>query len=249
MTDLLAPITLSVVAACIVLIVAIAAVLHRGARLARAGRRPAAQLAVGAGAAQAGWFVATALIGASGLYAAEAGEIVPWIAVGLAVPLVLGTLALWWTPVTRALTHERIPALLAAVQTVRIVGGVFLVLLVAGQLPAVFALPAGIGDVLVGVAAPFVAVALWRQPQRRALGIAFNALGLLDLIVAIGIGVAVAPGPLQLVVTEPSTALMGLLPLVLVPTFVVPLAIVLHVASFRLLGAPRTAVVGAPAAA
>jgi hypothetical protein len=155
------------------------------------------------------------------------------------VPLVLGVLALGRPSVRAALTHSRMPALLAAVQTFRIVGGVFLVLLAGGQLPAGFALPAGIGDVLVGLAAPAVAVALWRRPQRRALGLAFNAFGLLDLVVAISLGVALAPGPLQAVVTEPTTVLMGLLPMVLVPTMAVPLAVLVHLVSLALLRAPR----------
>ncbi len=165
----------------------------------------------------------------------------PWIGVGLVVPLALGVFALRLPAVAAAVSHPRAVALLVAAQTFRIVGGVFLVLLAAGQLPAGFGLPAGIGDVLVGVAAPFVAVALWRRPQRRALGRAFTAFGLLDLVVAVGTGVALSPGPLQLVATDPTTDLMGWLPMVLVPTFAVPIAMLLHVASFRLLRAPRPA--------
>lgn len=87
---------------------------------------------------------------------------------------------------------------------------------------------------LVGLLGPSVAYALWRRPARRPLGIAFNTVGLLDLVVAIPLGLLHAPGRLQLIVTEPTTAIMGLLPMALVPTFVVPLAIVLHVASLRL---------------
>jgi hypothetical protein len=233
------PITVSVLAACIVAIVAVATALHRGAVLAGVDRRSARRLALGAGVAQTAWLAITAGVAATGLYRADADETVPWIGVGLAVPLVLGVLALRRPSVRAALTHSRMPALLAAVQTFRIVGGVFLVLLAGGQLPAGFALPAGIGDVLVGLAAPAVAVALWRRPQRRALGLAFNAFGLLDLVVAISLGVALAPGPLQAVVTEPTTVLMGLLPMVLVPTMAVPLAVLVHLVSLALLRAPR----------
>lgn len=248
MADLPVPITVSVLVGCAAAIMAVAFALHRGALLAGVDRRPARRLALGAGLAQAGWLAITAGVAATGLYGAEADETVPWIGVGLAVPLVLGALALRGPLVRAALTHPRMPALLAAVQTFRVVGGVFLVLLAGGQLPAGFALPAGIGDVLVGLAAPAVAVALWRRPQRRALGLAFNAFGLLDLVAAISLGVALAPGPLQAVVTEPTTVLLGLLPLVLVPTMAVPLAVLAHLVSFALLRAPRAVAAEAPAA-
>src|SRR5262249_10832656 len=39
----------------------------------------------------------------------------------------------------------------------RLVGAVFLILAAYGQMPALWALPAGIGDVIVGVAAPWIA--------------------------------------------------------------------------------------------
>jgi hypothetical protein len=241
MTELPAAITPSVVAACLVLIAAVSAALHRGTRMSGASPRDAARLAGAAAAAAAVLLAATAAVAATGLYGAQADETVPWIGVGLAVPLLLGLLALRRPAVAHALSGPRMPALLAAVQVFRVAGAVFLVVAARGQLPAAFALPAGIGDVLIGLAAPLVALALWRRPQRRGLGIVFNALGLLDLVVAVGIGVALAPGPLQLVAAEPSTAALGVLPLVLVPTFAVPLAVVLHVASFRLLAAPRPA--------
>ncbi|MGH3978567.1 MAG: hypothetical protein ACRDRZ_06140 [Pseudonocardiaceae bacterium] len=238
MIDLPVPLTASVLAACLVLLLAISAVLYRCARGAGLGRRSATLLAGAAGLAQAGWLAATAALASTGLYAAELDETIPWIGLGLGIPLVLGILALRLPPVAASLSHVHAPALLAAVQAFRIEGGVFLVLLATDRLPAGFALPAGIGDVLVGLLAPFVAYALWKRPQRRSLGVAFNALGLADLLVAITAGLLLAPGPLQAIVTEPTTEIMSALPMVLIPTFAVPLAIVLHVASFRLLVAP-----------
>lgn len=230
MTDLPALLTASLIVACLALPLAIGAVLYRGARNAGLGHRQAASLAGTAVLAQAAWLTATVLLAGTGRYATA-----PWLGLGLAAPLVLGLLALRLPAVAACLGDARAVALLAAVQVVRIVGGVFLVLLAMHRLPPGFALPAGIGDVLVGLLAPVVAYALWRRPRRRALGIAFNVLGLLDLLVAIPLGLLHAPGRLQMIVTEPTTEIMALLPMVLIPTFVVPLAIVLHIASFRLL--------------
>jgi hypothetical protein len=75
----------------------------------------------------------------------------------------------------------------------------------------------------------------------------FNVLGLLDLVVALAIGVMAAPGLARLLVVSPSTEAISLLPLVLIPTTIVPLAVALHVLSLRKLRvAAETATVAAP---
>lgn len=230
MTDVPILITAMVVLASIALPLAGGAVLHHGARAAGLGHRRASRLGWTTGLVLAGWLGLTAAVASTGLYATD-----PWLGIGVAVPLVLGLLALRLSAVADALSDTRAVAALAAVQVVRVVGVVFLALLTLDRLPPAFALPAGTGDVLVGLLAPFVAYALWRRPSRRALGMAFNSLGLLDLVLAIPLGLLYAPGRFQLMVTEPTTEIMGLFPMALIPTFVVPLAIVLHLASFRLL--------------
>jgi hypothetical protein len=72
--------------------------------------------------------------------------------------------------------------------------------------------------------------------------VAWNLLGLLDLVVALSIGLAAAPGPLRRLAVTPSTAPLAVLPLVLIPTFLVPLSILLHVVSLRSLAGARAAV-------
>jgi hypothetical protein len=54
--------------------------------------------------------------------------------------------------------------LLVAMQSWRVLGGMFLVLMVYGMLPGFFAWPAGLGDVAIGIAAPFVLLGLLRDP-------------------------------------------------------------------------------------
>lgn len=235
MTDLPIPLTATVVLACLVLPFAIGAALRRGAIAAGLAPARADRLAGTAGLLLAGWLAVTAILAGTGLYTTD-----PWLGIAVAAPLVLGLLALRLPAVTVALSDNRIVAALVAIQVLRLVGGVFLVLLALDRLPPGFALPAGIGDVLVGLLAPFVAYALWRRPSRRALGIAFTILGLLDLALAIPLGLLHAPGRLQLIVTEPTTGILGELPMALIPTFVVPLAVVLHVASLRLLARRST---------
>jgi hypothetical protein len=97
-------------------------------------------------------------------------------------------------------------------------------------LPAVFALPAGLGDMAIGVTAPWIILGLMRQPgfvARRPF-IRWNVLGILDLLIAISIGTlgtlfaTGAPG-------EISTAPMATLPLLLIPVFLVPFFLILHI--------------------
>jgi hypothetical protein len=59
----------------------------------------------------------------------------------------------------------------------------------------------------------------------------FNPIGLADLVVAIGLGMTTSAGPVQIFHTTPNSDLVTRFPLVLVPTFLVPLAIALHVVS------------------
>jgi hypothetical protein len=55
---------------------------------------------------------------------------------------------------------------LIGVQTFRILGAVFLVRYFAGQLPGLFALPAGIGDVATGLLTGRARRVTWREARR-----------------------------------------------------------------------------------
>ena len=154
----------------------------------------------------------------------------------VAAPLAIGAVAIaLFEPLRRLLSDPDVQPALIAVQTYRVVGGVFLVLLALGALPALFAISAGAGDVLIGLTAVAAARSIRGGQVGRA--VLWNALGLLDLVVAVGLGVT-----LQLVATTPGTAPLTVLPLVLVPTFAVPLSILLHVVSLRSLLGTRAAV-------
>ena len=65
----------------------------------------------------------------------------------------------------------------------------FLVLMAMGRLPAQFALPAGLGDMAMGITAPFMALAVSRGRMSRGRFVAWQVAGLTDLVVAIAIGV------------------------------------------------------------
>jgi hypothetical protein len=106
-------------------------------------------------------------------------------------------------------------------------GTAFLAVMALGHLPALFALPAGLGDITAGIAAPLIARRLAQGPGRRS-ALWFNAFGMTDLIVALALGALTG---FQLISITPSAAPLSGLPLVLIPTAAVPLLFALHVTS------------------
>ncbi|MGE0724454.1 MAG: hypothetical protein AB7O45_08770 [Alphaproteobacteria bacterium] len=205
---------------------------------------PAAPARLGAaiGALVLAWLGAIAILADRLAFASAPGA--PPIAVlaAIAVPPMLFAAALAWHPGVRRQVLAIDPVWLAAVQGLRALGGGFLFVHAFGHLPGLFAWPAGLGDLLVAALAPFVAVRLARDPgwlASRELA-RFHALGLLDFAVAVGTGVA-ASGRIPLVVDGVTTGPLGVLPLVLIPAFAVPLWICLHLAAFAQIRAARRA--------
>jgi hypothetical protein len=213
---------------------ATSAVLYRGAIAVGLGRRAATAITATAAAVLGGWVVLSGLLAGAGVYLQDPGEVVPWFLVAFAVFLVALLLATRIPLVSRILADPGTPARLALPHTLRVVGVLFLIAMAQGHLPAAFALPASLGDIAIGLAAPFVALQLARGTGRIA-AVRFNVLGILDLAVAVSIAFLLGPfGPFEVM---PSTAPLRLLPLALIPTVAVPLAIALHIVSLRRLSA------------
>ena len=120
----------------------------------------------------------------------------------------------------------------------RLLGVVFLLLMLDGQVPPLWALPAGLGDVAIGATAFWVASHM-TAPSGRRRAILFNLLGLLDLVVAVGLGMMTTAGPQHVFDTAPTTELITHFPMVLVPGFLVPLAFAIHVISLAQLREER----------
>jgi hypothetical protein len=187
------------------------------------------------------WYVIATAVGALGGF--RFGDSAPTLALGL-VPVALGIAAIWLIPsLGRLLADPRLQPTLIAVQSIRVIFGVvFLLLIPLGQLPAFFGIPAGVGDVVAGLTAWAAGAALRNGNRQPAIW--WNLFGLLDFAVAIGIGILAAPGLTNLLKLAPSTLALSMPPLVVVPTFAVPLFILLHAASLRFL--LSNAVVGDP---
>jgi hypothetical protein len=206
--------------------------LTSGAHAVRLAGRSTTTVAIVAGTVWAGWVAGSLALADAAVYRQDGDAANPWIAVTLLGALAAVLLTTRIPAVARILTDPGTPARLALPQTFRIVGGVFLIALGLGELPAVFAVPAGVGDIAVGVAAPFVA---WRLSHGTGrIGAAwFNVLGIVDLVVAVSIGFLAGLGPTNLLHVTPTTEAVATLPLALIPTTAVPLAAALHVVSLR----------------
>jgi hypothetical protein len=213
-------------------------VLYGGAVRAGLDRTRAALLAGGAAVVLGGWFTASAVIAGHGWYHARLGHGVPWLPV--AVAGFLGTLlALRRIPVVaRALAAPGTVKRLELPHSFRVIEGTaFLATMFLGHLPALFAVPAGLGDIAAGIAAPLVARRLAQGGGRRA-ALWFNAFGMTDLVVALTLGALTG---FQLLNVTPSGAPISELPLALIPTAAVPLLLALHITSVLTLRKARRA--------
>jgi hypothetical protein len=192
------------------------------------------------GGALALWFVAILWIGATGLLRPEGGLGTPGLGIVVTVPSFALILIGLISPRARRLILEAPATLLIAPHAMRVLGIVFVILYAEHRLPAPFAPAAGWGDVAIGLTALPMAYLVSRGERAAALPLLiWNALGLADLFDALALGAMSAPGPLQLFHGSPSSEIMTSLPWILIPCFIVPLLIFLHVASiYRLTQLP-----------
>jgi hypothetical protein len=196
------------------------------------------RVAIISGIVLAGWAIAAAVLAARGFFRPPDTQSPPPIGIYLALVLVALALCLAFSKSLRSLLSNQ--KNLIRLNLWRLVGVVFLILMANGQMPALWALPAGIGDIIVGATAPWVANHL-DTPGGRRLAILFNLFGMADLIAAVGLGIMTSPGPTQVFHTSPTSEFATRFPLALVPTFLVPLAFMLHVVSlWQLFGKPWT---------
>jgi hypothetical protein len=178
------------------------------------------------------WLVGVTMASAAGVFSqgSRFSTNTP-LPVGLAALTPLLVFLVWFSSSTRM--REFLlgldPVLLTAVQTWRVVGVVFLGLMASGLLPASFALPAGLGDMAIGITAPWIAGAVKRRTISKGGFIAWQIAGMADLVIAVGSGV-LSSGILTHGVTDGvTTKIMGQLPMSLIPTFAVPLMLILHI--------------------
>jgi hypothetical protein len=115
---------------------------------------------------------------------------------------------------------------LIVVHLTRLAGIYLLVLYRRGDLPYGFAVPAGIGDTLVALAALGLLVVPMNEATRTRATYIWNVAGLVDLMLVVF-------SALRLGLVDPdSLSPFAALPLSLLPTFLVPLIIASHLAIY-----------------
>lgn len=190
-----------------------------------------------------GWLAAAVGLAATGIYQVDASAL-PTIQYGIALPILIGVLLIWRSEALGRILAAVPQQWLVGVQLYRALGVIFLILYATGKLPSLFAWPAGIGDIAIGLLAPVVGFAYARAPRDSAgLVRAWNVFGIFDLVVAVATGFIASPSLLQPFEFQPSSELMTVLPMVLIPIYLVPLSILLHAASLTKL---RRATAAAP---
>jgi len=189
------------------------------------------------------WLVAVLILGASGIFVRDPGAPPLPIFAGVVIPLLVFLAAFWSGGKFRDFVITLDLEVASGIQAWRFGGLGFIALYTYGVLPGLFAWPAGLGDMAIGLTAPFIVFALRRRPDfvRSRIFAVWNLLGILDLVNAVCLGALSAFLGIG-INGEITTFPMAQVPLVLIPTFFVPLFIMLHIAS--LLQARRATAAG-----
>ncbi|NOJ48088.1 hypothetical protein [Bradyrhizobium archetypum] len=186
-------------------------------------------VSVGAGL----WTGLAAALAAADLFVGTNPVGPPTIGTVIAFPLVATAVAASILPSVRAALLRMPMPFLIGLNVWRVAGGFFLILAAQGRLGGPFPISAGWGDIITGVLAlPVAWLAL--RGQGKALAWTWNAFGMLDLVVAIALGVISANGsPLQVIHAGPGSEAVQMLPWSLIPTVLVPMFLIVHAVIFR----------------
>jgi hypothetical protein len=175
------------------------------------------------------WLGLISFLGYRGAFIGSADSPPLPIFLGFATPLVVFLAAYFGWGAFRAFVLSADLRLVSAIQAWRWGGIGFLSLYAHGVLPGLFAFPAGLGDMAIGVTAPWMVLRLIRQPSfaaSRRYRI-WNILGIVDFIVAVTMG-TLSSGFIHGLPLNVTTSAMTQLPLVLIPAYMVPFFTMLH---------------------
>jgi hypothetical protein len=178
------------------------------------------------------WFGVVFLLASQGAFVGSANSPPLRIFFGVTIPLALFLAAYFRWKSFREFILGADLRFVAAIEGWRWGGLGFLSLYANGILPGLFALPAGLGDMAIGITAPWIVISLVRNPlfagSRRF--VIWNILGIADFVVAVStatLSSGAFPGIIALI-GNVTTSPMTRLPLVLIPTFMVPFFTMLH---------------------
>jgi len=183
-------------------------------------------------AALALWLGVVIILGSQQVFVGSADSPPLPIFLGLAIPLAVFFAAYFGWSAFRTFILNADLRFVTAIQAWRWGGLGFISLYANHVLPWLFAFPAGLGDMAIGVTAPWILLELVRRPSFAGSQryVRWNILGLVDFAVAVSTATLCSglfPGITRLV-GNITTSPMTHLPLVLVPAYMVPFFAMLH---------------------
>lgn len=178
------------------------------------------------------WLGLVTFLASRGAFVGKAGSPPLPLFLGFAIPLAVFFAAYFGWSAFRAFILGADLRLVAAMQGWRWAGLEFLSLYAHGVLPGVFAFPAGLGDMAIGVTAPWIVLRLIRQPSFAASRkyMTWNILGIADFVVALSMG-TLSSGAFHGInglIGNVTSGPMAQLPLILIPAYMVPFFTMLH---------------------
>jgi hypothetical protein len=202
--------------------------------------RPNVRLALGAGVGA--WIaLAVAVTAAGGLGASPL--VLPAL---FALPLTAAALAATSAACRSAMLALPTPTIIA-LNALRVLGVLFLFLAADGRLSGPFPYSAAIGDIITGLFALPVARLAARNPRDIRV-LEWNIFGALDLVAAVALGMTSANGsPLQLIHAGVGSEAITTLPWALVPLVLVPTYLIGHALVFARVWATRATTAPVPA--
>lgn len=176
------------------------------------------------------WFAGAYVLGVERILENHGQSFFAPVALSAVVPVVTFLALYRFWPAFKNFVLSQDIITLSLLQLWRVMGFGFLTLYYYDVLPGLFAWPAGLGDVAVGMMAAVIFYRLARNPKMVTSTqlVRFHLLGLFDFVVAVvtaGLASGVFPGLIPLGITS---APMDVWPFNLFPSFFVPVFIILH---------------------
>lgn len=177
-----------------------------------------------------GWFLSVFAIALSGGFDASVGERPIAVLAAILVPVTVFSLLYLGIKPFRYWVLGLDMRHLILLHSWRMVGMGFVFLYFQDRLPALFALPAGLGDAMAAAGAIFLAIAMYERASlvtpRRIL--TWNTFGLVDFVAAVSLGVMTRAGDVLHLNGAVDSNIMGSFPLALIPAFAVPFYVITH---------------------
>lgn len=186
------------------------------------------------GAVIGGWITLVVALAGAGIvnqkpYALPVLFALPLIAAGIGATI----------PAFRAAVMAIPMPLIVALNAMRVLGVFMLLEGIAGRMTGPFPYSAGIGDIITGVFALSVSGIAAKNPRDVRVW-EWNVFGALDLVVAVALGVMSSNGsPIQLIHAGAGSSAMTTLPWALIPLVLVPTYLIGHAIVFAQLRATR----------